>query len=103
MAKAKEQQKGEVKIKNSGFSKETVQKASNPIVLTPFMNVWADHVNEMSMYHAFVLPMEDFYRVYNYKTPTSDTMATESVEMFIQNAYGKGATKYIDQLLKDPP
>ena len=101
MAKAKEQQKGEVKIKNAGFSKETVQKASNPIVLTPFMNVWADHVNEMSMYHAFVLPMEDFYRVYNYKTPTSETMATESVEMFIQNAYGKGATQYIDQLLKD--
>ena len=101
MAKAKEQQKGEIKIKNSGFSKETVQKASNPIVLTPFMNVWSDHVNEMSMYHAFVLPMEDFYRVYNYKTPTSETMATESVEMFIQNAYGKGATKYIDQLLKD--
>ena len=101
MAKAKEQQKGEAKIKNSGFSKETVQKASNPIVLTPFMNVWADHVNEMRMYHAFVLPMEDFYRVYNYKTPTSETMATESVEMFIQNAYGKGATGYIDQLLKD--
>ena len=101
MAKAKEQQKGEVKIKNSGFSKETVQKASNPIVLTPFMNVWSDHVNEMSMYHAFVLPMEDFYRVYNYRTPTSETMATESVEMFIQNAYGKGATGYIDQLLRD--
>lgn len=39
--------------------------------------------------------------MYNYKTPTSETAATESVEMFIQNAYGKGATKYIDQLLKD--
>ena len=101
MAKAKEQQKGEIKIKNSGFSKETVQKANNPIVLTPFMDVWANHVNEMSMYHAFVLPMEDFYRVFNYKTPTSDTMATESVEMFIQNSYGKGAVDYIDQLLKD--
>ena len=101
MAKAKEQQQGEVKIKNSGFSKETVQKASNPIVLSGFMDVWSNHVNEMSMYHAFVLPMEDFYRVYNYKTPTSDTMATESVEMFLQNAYGKGATQYIDQLLKD--
>ena len=101
MAKAKEQQQGEVKIKNSGFSKETVKKANNPIVLTPFMNVWAGHVNEMSMYHAFVLPMEDFYRVWSYRTPTSDSMATESVEMFIQNAYGKGATKYIDQLLKD--
>ena len=101
MAKAKEQQKGEVKVKNSGFSKETTPKASNPIVLTPFMDVWADHVNDMSMYHAFVLPLEDFYRVYNYKTPTSDTMATESVEMYLQNAFGKGATQYIDQLLKD--
>ena len=101
MAKAKEQQKGEVKIKNSGFSKETVRKANNPIVLTPFMDVWANHVNEMSMYHAFVLPMEDFYRVFNYKTPTSDTMPTESVEMYIQNAYGKGATAYIEQLLRD--
>jgi hypothetical protein len=101
MARAKEQQKGEVKIKNSGFTKETVRKANNPIVLTPFMDVWASHVNEMSMYHAFTLALEDFYRVYNYKTPTSETMATESVEMFLQNAHGKGATKYIDQLLKD--
>lgn len=101
MAKAKEQQKGEVKIKNSGFTKETVRKANNPIVLTPFMDVWAGHVNEMSMYHAFTLALEDFYRVYNYKTPTSETMATESVEMFLQNAHGKAATKYIDQLLKD--
>lgn len=101
MAKAKEQQKGEVKIKNSGFTRETAKKANNPIVLTPFMDVWAGHVNEMSMYHAFTLALEDFYRVYNYKTPTSETMATESVEMFLQNAHGKGATKYIDQLLKD--
>ena len=101
MAKAKEQQKGEVKIKNSGFSKETAPKANNPIVLTPFMDVWANHVNETSIYHAFVLPMEDLYRVFNYKTPTSDTMPTESVEMYIQNAYGKGATAYIEQLLRD--
>lgn len=101
MEKAREQQQGDAKIKNKGFSKDTVPKASNPIVLTPFMNVWADHVNEMSMYHAFVLPMEDFYRVYNFKTPVSETDAEKSVNMFLQNAYGKGATNYIDQLLKD--
>lgn len=101
MEKAREQQQGDTKIKNKGFSKDTVPKASNPIVLTPFMDVWADHVNEMSMYHAFVLPMEDFYRVYNFKTPVSETDAEKSVNMFLQNAYGKGATNYIDQLLKD--
>jgi hypothetical protein len=101
MAKAKEQAQGEVKIKNSGFTKETTPHAKNPIVLSSFMDVWAGHVNEMSMYHAFTLALEDFYRVYSYKTPASETMATESVEMFLQNAHGTGATKYIDQLLKD--
>ena len=102
MEKAREQQKGDVKIKNSGFSKETVPKAKNPIVLTPFMEVWSNHVNEMSMYHAFVLPLEDFYRIYNYKTPSKDeTLATESVNQYIHNAYGRAATAYIDQLLND--
>ena len=102
MEKAREQQKGEVKLKNAGFSKETVPKAKNPIVLTPFMDVWADHVNEMSMYHAFVLPLEDFYRIYNYKTPSNnESLATEGVNQYIQNAYGRAATAYIDQLLKD--
>ena len=102
MAKAREQAKGEVKIKNSGFTKETSPHAKNPIVLESFMDVWANHVNDMSMYHAFTLPLEDFYRVYNYKTPnTNEKMPAEGVNPAIENAYGKGATNYIEQLLRD--
>ena len=102
MAKAKEQAMGEVKIKNSGFSKETKPHAKNPIVLSSFMDVWTNHVNEMSMYHAFVLPMEDFYRIYNYTTPSkNENMPTEGVNAYIENAYGSGATGYIEQMLKD--
>lgn len=102
MAKAKEQAQGEVKIKNSGFSKETKPHAKNPIVLSSFMDVWSNHVNEMSMYHAFVLPMEDFYRIYNYTTPSkNENMPTEGVNAYIENAYGSGVTGYIEQMLKD--
>ena len=102
MAKAKEQAQGDVKIKNSGFSKETKPHAKNPIVLSSFMDVWSSHVNEMSMYHAFVLPMEDFYRIYNYTTPSKDeTLPTEGVNPSIENAYGIAATEYIEQMLKD--
>ena len=102
MAKAKEQAQGDVKIKNSGFSKETKPHAKNPIVLSSFMDVWSNHVNEMSMYHAFVLPMEDFYRIYNYTTPSKDeNLPTEGVNASIENAYGSGATEYIEQMLKD--
>jgi hypothetical protein len=54
------------------------------------------------MYHAFVLPMEDFYRVYNYTTPSkNENMPTEGVNAYIENAYGSGATDYIEQMLKD--
>ena len=89
------------KLKNSGFTKATKPKAGNPIVLSSFMDVWSNHVNDMSMYHAFVLPMEDFYKVYNYKTPAVESFAIESVNAALQNAYTSASVKYIDQLLED--
>lgn len=92
---------GDRKIKNSGFSKDTTPHASNPVILNNFTDVWATHVNDMAMYHAFVLPMEDFERVFNYKTPTSDTMPTESVKGYLQDAYGVHPEQYIKQLMTD--
>ena len=101
MAVAKEKTQGDVKIKNKGFTKDRKDGAKNPIVLSSFMDVWANHVNEMSMYHAFTLPLEDFYRVFNYKTPRMEGYAPMSVNASLENAFGKAATAYIDQLLKD--
>ena len=92
---------GEVKIKNSSFSKETVKHANNPIVLSDFKEVWSSHVNEMSTYHSFVLPLEDFTRVYNYRTPTTDSSETTSLQSTIHDYYLESANDYIKQLLKD--
>ena len=89
---------GTPKIKNSGFSKKTVPQAGNPIVLSNFMDVWASHVNDMSMYHAFVLPLEDFMRVYNY---SSTAGGYDSVQQYIKNAYGSQANQYIEKLMDD--
>ena len=105
MEQAKEadlkKQQGQISIVNSGFAKSTKPKSSNPVVLSGFMDVWADHVNDMSMYHSFVLPMEDFRRVYNYSSPSMESQAPVSVNSTIRNAYGKAATDYIDQLYRD--
>lgn len=105
MERAKEadlkKQQGQISIVNSGFTKATTPKSSNPVVLSGFMDVWADHVNEMSMYHSFVLPMEDFRRVYNYSSPNMETGQSISVNSVIQDAYGEAATGYIDQLYRD--
>ena len=103
--KAKEaelkQQQGQISIANSGFTHATTPKASNPVVLDGFTDVWASHVNEMSLYHSMVLPMEDFRRVYNYASPNMEGQESASVNSFIENAYGDAATGYFDQLYKE--
>ena len=105
MEKAKEkgfmEEQGQINIVNSGFTKATTPHASNPIVLGAFMDVWAKHVNDMSMYHGFALPMEDFRRVYNYSSPNVEAGKSKSVDAAIENAFGDAATKYIDQLYRD--
>ncbi len=90
---------GDRRIKNAGFSQNTIQHAKNPIILGNFRDIWCGHVNDMSMYHAFVLPLEDFNRVFNYHTPYAS--GVQSVKEVIESAYGKEATAYIHQLLTD--
>ena len=91
---------GEVKLKSPAFSKETVKHANNPIVLHSFTDLWAEHINDMSMYHAFVLALEDFTRVYNYKTKTDAKVETMDTKATLETAY-PGVTNYISKFLKD--
>lgn len=90
------------KLKNKGFTKALTPKANNAIELSTLTETWAEHVSDMSMYHAFTLPMEDFYRVYNW-TQKGDSKGKQTigVRQMIQQTAGKGAVTYIDQFLKD--
>ena len=105
MERAKEaemkKQQGQINLVNSGFTHAVKPEAKNPIILSGFMDVWAEHCNEMSMYHSMVLPMEDFRKVYNYSTVHDDKFDSASVYQTIQDAYGKAATGYIDQLYRE--
>ncbi len=92
---------GEVRIKNSGFTNKAVPKANNPVILNNFMDVWASHVNDMGMYHAFTLPLEDFNRLFNYNSPKQEGSPSVSVKGTIQNAYSPAAVSYIKQLITD--
>ena len=91
---------GEVRLRNAGFTQKTVDHATSPILLNDFMTVWGNHVNDMSMYHAFVLPIEDFNRVFNY-APYTQNADREAVKQYIENAYGKQPVQYIRRLLTD--
>ena len=113
---------GDPNIKSRGTFKETVPEAGNPIVLEDFMEVVGNHINTMATYHAFVLPVEDLTRVWNYTPvnikrdadgkaildengmPVADTEGEagyNSLKAEITKKYGKEANDYILQLLRD--
>ena len=113
---------GDPNIKSRGTFKETVPQAGNPIVLEDFMEVTTNHINTMATYHAFVLPIEDLTRVWNYRPvnikrdengkaildengmPVADTDGAagyNSLKAEIVKKYGTEANDYIEQLLRD--
>ena len=102
MESANAKLKGDVKIKNKGMTKSTVEHASNPIVLEGFLDVWGNHINEMAMYHGLVLPLEDFSRTLNYGFKADDKLNVdaESVRTALRSAFGESADNYLNELLK---
>lgn len=81
--------------KNADHMKSTTKNASNAVELRGFMTTWADHVNDTAMYHNFTLPMEDFYRVYNYNT------SGDGIRQQMLRKHGEASVDYVDTFLKD--
>jgi hypothetical protein len=88
-------------LKNTGISKETVPHANNPIVLRNFDDVVLEHINTMSKYHAYVIPIENLSKVFNNvgrDTINGDYISTQAL---ISSKFGNSATKYFDQFITD--
>lgn len=88
-------------LKSSGMTKATIKNANKPIVLENFIKVWSGHVAEMSMYHSYVLGIENLVKVFNYTDYLENTERSESVRSVISAAYGKEMTAYLDKFLVD--
>ena len=91
---------GEIKLRNSGMTKATVPHAENPIVLDDFEDVWSSHVNKMSLYHSFVLPIENLNKVHNY-TGYARNDESFSVSSVLSGVFGKPVNDYISGFIQD--
>ena len=54
-------------IKNQSSAKRTTAKAHNPIEIGGFTETVNNHIYDSALYCAYVLPVNDFKRVYNYR------------------------------------
>ena len=88
----------DIRLKNRSFTKARTDRATAPLMIQDFFEVWAGHVEEMAMYNAFALPLEDFTRVWNYRYQGDPGL---SVKFAIEGAFGKRANSYITNFLRD--
>ncbi len=101
VAEATEEKPGEsqdIRLKNKSFSRQRMKNANAPLMIEDFMQGWSGHAGDMANYRAFVLPIEDLTRVWNYKEYGDPRLTVKSA---IKRALGDQANRYIRQFLKD--
>ena len=87
-------------IKNLGFTKSTVEKANKPIVIEDIFDVYSRQVDQMSTYNAYVIPLSDLNKVFNYMD-MRNAADGKSIKEEIERTYGKEGNKYIEKLIAD--
>lgn len=81
------------RLKTGSFTKALTPQASTPLEIRPFTELWCEHVEKMSDYNAFVLPIEDMTRLMNYKTDG------ESIRALMKRHYSPETANYIMNFL----
>lgn len=76
-------------IKNQGMTKQTVEGASNPIMIGDIFDTYTKHISNMAAYSAYALPLSDFTRWYN----------SRGVKTEIEQMLGKKGLDYINNFL----
>lgn len=90
-------------IVNLGMTKATVKGASNPIIVSDILDTVSRHISEMANYNAYVVPLNDAMKWFNYRFRDVDergNAVVRSVKGGMDHALGKPAQRYFINLLK---
>lgn len=88
-------------IRNLGMTKNLVKNAKNPIVVGDIFDVFTEHVANMANYNAFVVPLTDAMKWFNYRSRTDEGGVNGSIKEEMQRAFGAGAKSYFIKFIKD--
>lgn len=88
-------------ISGRGFTKGTLPKANNAVMLDSVFTVYANHVNDMLTYAAWLGPMENLKRLQNYVYRDEDGQRTGTTRALIERVFGRTGNRYLDQLSDD--
>ncbi len=90
-------------IKNIGFAKATTPGAKNALDIQSVFQTFSQHAADMVDYAAWLTPMEDMNRLYNYAYVAEDgkTRTGKTVKGVLNEYAGEGAGRYWMNLMED--
>lgn len=88
-------------IAGRGFTKGTKPHADNALMVRNIFDVYADHVTDMATYSAWLAPMENLQRVFNFKFRDEKGNLTGTVKGLIHRIYGQNGEAYWKKLTED--
>ena len=98
-----EKDRGNVRsIKNIGMAQQVTPNANNAVELRSVFDTFADHASDMIDYAAWLAPMEDANRFFNFQYRNDVGNKTGvSVKGLLDEKGGKGAQQYWQKLMGD--
>lgn len=81
-------------LRSLGMTKQLKKNAQNPVMARDIFTVFAEHIDQMSSYAAFVPAISDTNKILNYKTEGGDTVKKE-----LRRVMGDGGIGYIHKLV----
>ena len=89
-------------ISNIGLAKATVPKASNPLNIEDAFATFTQHAGDMTDYAAYLLPMEDASRLFNFRFKDGDGNYTgQTIKGLLNRVGGAQSDSYWTSLMDD--
>lgn len=88
-------------IKNIGMAQQVTPNANNAVELRSVFDTFADHASDMIDYAAWLAPMEDANRFFNFQYRNDAGKTIMTVKGLLDEKGGKGAQQYWQKLMGD--
>lgn len=88
-------------IKNIGMAQQVTPNANNAVELRSVFDTFADHASDMIDYAAWLAPMEDANRFFNFQWRNDTGKTTMTVKGLLNEKGGEGAQNYWMKLMGD--
>lgn len=88
-------------IKNIGMAQAVKPGANTTLEVRSVFSTFADHASDMIDYAAWLCPMEDANRLYNFQFRDSEGNLTQTVKGFLEEKGGQGSQQYWQKLMGD--